>query len=104
MVLVVGATLVVARVAAGVAAGGEMGRVMPVAVAVAVRSRGVPVMEAEQSHRSQPGSTEGECEGVGVHGDDNPIEWGVCESYSRDRVCTRRGSVSVPSKVSAYVP
>jgi hypothetical protein len=60
----------VAGVSAGAASATDVGRV----VSLAGATRSVPVMEAEHGHRSQPGSAEGECEGVGVHGRDVPGE------------------------------
>ena len=42
-------------------------------VMAAVVTGGMPVLQAKKSHRSQPGGAEGECEGVNVHGGDDPV-------------------------------
>jgi hypothetical protein len=64
-----GVTVGVARVAAG----GVISAGMAGMMAAAVVTGRVPVLEAEQSHRSQPGGAEGKCEGVNVHGGDDPV-------------------------------
>jgi hypothetical protein len=68
------ASVGVTRVAAGVRVANMVPAArMPHVMVTAVVTSSMPVLKPKESHRRQPGGAEGECEGVKVHGGDDPV-------------------------------